>query len=187
MLNAELQDQGLHSTPDKNTIAVVSCSMTNGVHSSATFLMTENCRANGLIPHTFFFSPHSSPFLLNKKFLFKSGLPFWVGGSSPQASFEIVQMLGQYGSRAWLGIAPNVPENYSVTREGLLYLWKQRPARDIVYNDQPMDDALINWAFDYLKFAKLVICQTEDEKILYPSDVNVISQSDATRGLVNRA
>jgi hypothetical protein len=83
-----------------------------------------------------------------------------------------------------MGIAPIVPESYSVTREGVLYLWKQRPSRDIVYNNMPMEDALSSWAFDYLKFTKLVVSNTESEKILYPKDVVVISNTEASKGYI---
>ena len=182
MLNEEIPETELLSISDRDKVAVVCCGEHNGKHSDATYLLAKNCYLNGLYPHIFFFSPNTCPLLLNKKFITKQGFPVLVGGSTPQANFELVQLLGSYGSRAWMGIAPPIPESYSVTREGVLYLWKQKPARDIVYNNIPMEDALVNWAFDYLKFAKLVVCKTSEEKILYPREVPVISEVEALKG-----
>ena len=167
MLKEEIPETELLSISDRDKVAVVCCGEHNGKHSDATYLLAKNCYINGLYPHIFFT---------------KQGFPVLVGGSTPQANFELVQLLGSYGSRAWMGIAPPIPESYSVTREGVLYLWKQKPARDIVYNNMPMEDALVNWAFDYLKFAKLVICKTSEEKILYPREVPVISEVEALKG-----
>ena len=38
-----------------------------------------------------------------------------------------------------------------------------------------MDDVLLNWSFDLLKHTRNVICQTEDEKILYPIGTKLLS------------
>lgn len=53
-----------------------------------------------------------------------------------------------------------------------------RPARDVIFTDMPMDDVLMNWAFDDLKHTMKVICQTNSEKILYPIGTDVISVSE---------
>jgi hypothetical protein len=50
-----------------------------------------------------------------------------------------------------------------------------RPARDIIFTDMQMDDVLLNWSFDLLKYPRNVICQTEDEKILYPAGTKLLS------------
>ena len=52
-----------------------------------------------------------------------------------------------------------------------------------MFNNMPMEDALSNWAFDYLKFVRLVVCQTESEKILYSDQVKVISEKQTTSGI----
>ena len=48
-----------------------------------------------------------------------------------------------------------------------------------MFNNMPMEDALVNWGFDYLKNVKLVVCQTKTEKILYPKDIVVISEGES--------
>jgi len=164
-------------TPSRE-VAVIACGEPNGRHSREANLVAANCFFNGLNPHIFYFSPHTSRFLTTKKFITQSGFPVTVCGSTPQASFAVIQKLGEYYTRTWIGIAPEVPETYDVTREGVLYLWRQRPERDIVYNNMPMEDALVNWGFDHLKNVKLVVCQTTSEKILYPKDISVVSEAE---------
>jgi hypothetical protein len=68
-----------------------------------------------------------------------------------------------------------------VIRTGVQFLWKMRPARDVIFTDMPMDDVLMNWAFDDLKQVMTVICQTNAEKILYPIGTNVISVSETLK------
>ena len=159
-------------------VAVIACGEPNGRHSKEANLVAANCFFNGLNPHLFYFSPHTSRFLTNKKFLTHNGFPVTICGSTPQASFETIQKLGQFYTRTWIGIAPDVPETYDVTREGVLYLWRQKPERDIIYNNMPMEDVLMNWGFDHLKNVKLVVCQTVSEKILYPKDICVASEAE---------
>jgi len=181
MLKNELEEQGNQFT-NKSEVAVIGCGEPNGRHAEQTQLVASNCFYNGLIPHTYYFSPNTTRLLTNKKFLSSSGLPVTICGATPQASFEIIQKLGNYKTRTWVGIAPEVPKTYDVTREGVLYLWRQEPARDIIFNNMPMEDALSNWAFDYLKYVRLVVCKTESEKILYSSEVSVISEKQTIRG-----
>jgi hypothetical protein len=83
--------------------------------------------------------------------------------------------------RSWVGVAPDVPEKYNVSRTGIEFLWKMRPSRDIIFTDMRMDDVLMSWAFEYLKYTRNVICQTEDEKILYPIGTKVISINEDFR------
>jgi len=167
----------------KIDVAVIGCGEPDGRHARETQLVAANCYLNGLTPHIFFFSPNTTRILTNKKFLSSSGFSITVCGSTPQASFETIQKLGEFPTRTWIGIAPDVPQTYDVTREGILYLWRQKPQRDIIYNNMPMDEVLSNWAFDYLKNVKLVVCQTTSEKMLYPSDVAVISENESMKGI----
>jgi len=182
MSKSELEEQDNQSTP-RSEVAVIGCGEPNGKHSKVTQLVAANSLYNGLIPHIYYFSPNTSRLLTNKKFLSSSGFPITVCGSTPQSSFEVIQKLGNYHTRTWIGIAPEVPRSYDVTREGVLYLWRQTPSRDIIFNNMPMEDALINWAFDYLKYARLVVCQTQHEKILYKQEVKLISEKESTRSL----
>jgi hypothetical protein len=182
MSKSELEEQDNQSTP-RSEVAVIGCGEPNGKHSKVTQLVAANSFYNGLIPHIYYFSPNTSRLLTNKKFLSSSGFPITVCGSTPQASFEIIQKLGNYETRTWIGIAPEVPRTYDVTREGVLYLWRQTPSRDIVFNNMPMEDALSNWAFDYLKYVRLVVCQTDSEKILYSDQVKVISEKQSTSSI----
>lgn len=178
MSKSVYEEQASQFTPSRE-VAVIACGEPNGRHSREANLVAANCFFNGLNPHIFYFSPHTSRLLTSKRFLTNSGFPVTVCGSTPQASFEVIQKLGDFHTRTWIGIAPDVPDTYSVTREGVLYLWRQRPERDIVFNNMPMEDALVNWGFDYLKNVKLVVCQTKTEKILYPKDIVVISEGES--------
>jgi hypothetical protein len=182
MLKEELREQDSQFTRTRE-VAVIGCGEPDGKNSKQTHFVASNCFHNGLVPHIYFFSPNTSRLLTNKKFLSSSGFPITVCGSTPQASFETIQKLGNYITRTWIGVAPSVPKTYDVTREGVLYLWRQTPARDIIFNNMPMEDVLINWAFDYLKYARLVVCQTEAEKILYSKDVTVISESQSSSSI----
>lgn len=159
-------------------VAIVCCGDPNSRHAwSATFL-AEDCFQHLIYPHLFFFSPHTAKEKQNKKFLNEHGHPVWFCGSSQQAGLEIIYKLSRFRIRSWVGIAPQVPESYSVIRTGIQFLWKMRPARDIIFTDMTMDDVLMNWAFDDLKHTMQVICQTNSEKILYPIGTNVISFSE---------
>ena len=178
MSKSVYEEQGNQFTPNRE-VAVIACGEPNGRHSREANLVAANCFFNGLNPHIFYFSPHTSRFLINKRFITQNGFPVTVCGSTPQASFEVIQKLGGFYTRTWIGIAPQVPETYDVTREGVLYLWRQKPQRDIVFNNMPMEDALINWAFDHMKNVKLIVCQTNSEKILYPSSYSVISEKES--------
>jgi hypothetical protein len=162
-----------YERPDE--AAIICCGDPKSRHAKSAIFLAEDCIGHTIYPHLFFFSPHTSTEKKNSKILSAKGYPVWSCGNSQQACIDIIYKLSKFKMRSWVGIAPNLPERYNISRTGIEFLWRMRPARDIIFTDMQMDDVLLNWSFDLLKHPRNVICQTEDEKILYPTGTKLLS------------
>jgi hypothetical protein len=162
-----------YEKPDE--AAIICCGDTKSRHANSSVFLADDCIGQSIFPHLFFFSPHTSNEKKNTKILSSKGYPVWFCGNSQQACLDVIYKLGKFKMRSWVGVAPDLPERYNISREGIEFLWRMRPARDIVFTDMNMDDVLLNWAFEHLKHTRNVICQTEDEKILYPLGTKLVS------------
>jgi CheY-like chemotaxis protein len=162
-----------YEKPDE--AAIICCGDPKSRHANSAVFLADDCMGHSIYPHLFFFSPHTSNEKKNTRILSGKGYPVWFCGNGQQACLDIIYKLSKFKMRSWVGVAPDLPEKYNISREGIKFLWKMRPARDIVFTDMKMDDVLLNWAFVHLKHARNVICQTDDEKILYPLGTKLVS------------
>ena len=166
------------NTFSESSVAVISCANPNETHSKEALLVAYQCFYNGLSPHLYYFSPDTTKEKEDRRTITKNGIAVTHFGSSPECTFNAIQTLGKYKSRTWIGIAPELSEESNIAREGVIWLWSQKPSRDIIYNNMGLDMAIVHWGHDYLHNVKLVVCQAKDEKILYSKKVNVIAEEE---------